>query len=759
MASSDPHRRKGRLEIELPTLHNAFVHQREEAPGQALAYMSKLKIIAVGLTFSGIGSLTEGQQRVPPRPGTQPGTITLNAEVQEQLERGHVRATGYVDIVSGNVRLSADQVDFWSEEMRAVAEGNVVFQQGDQKIVGDRVEANLADGTGTFYNAYGSAGTDLFFHGEIVEKVDDDTYVIERGAFTACSQPTPRWRFTSGKATVRRDHHVSLHNAFLKVKAVPVMYVPYLYYPIDERGRSTGFLLPEIGNSSFKGFLVSQSFFWAINRSMDATFTADYFAEGGLGGRANYRYVLSNESRGDFDSYFFRDKETKGQEWQLRTGVNQELVGGFSTIAQVDYFSSFSFQQQFEESYERATQRSKRATVNVARSWSTYTLRFLYDRNETLFSDRISFRELRPRIAFDSRQSRIGSTPFLFGFRTQASQFSRDLRADRFEYQRLDVLPTISYPFTAWPFLTARTSFTSRFTHYSHRLVGGNPVEESLDRHYNEISIDMRGPSFYRIFDTPDNGYASRWKHVIEPQLVWSYRTLVDDFDAIPKFDSEDYVPGTNQFSLAIVNRFLAKRTIGDNEQAVPYEFLTWTLAQRYFLQVNASLYDRQFSTPYFTEDGEPSEYSPITSKLAFRPIGRVSAIWNLEYDVNFRRIRSMSLVGSYAGRTWGSVSGSLSQSVQLTSGRERKNVRGMTTLNVSRQVSLQFESAYDVADRELNLFRAGIQYNIQCCGFQAEYTRYQFGSFRDEGLFRVGITLANLGSFGTSLHAPGVLQ
>jgi len=241
--------------------------------------------------------------------------------------------------------------------------------------------------------------------------------------------------------------------------------------------------------------------------------------------------------------------------------------------------------------------------------------------------------------------------------------------------------------------------------------------------------------------------------------MTSGYRTRVDDFDAIPKFDSEDYIPGTNQVALAIVNRFLAKRQTGQNQQAVPYEFLTWTLAQRYFFQVNASLYDRQFSTPYFTEDGQPSEYSPITSKLVFRPIARIQAIWNLEYDVNFHRIRAMSVVGSYAGRSWGSVSGSLGQSVNLTNGLERKNIRGMTTLNLSRSVSLHFESAYDVVEREVNLFRAGIQYNIQCCGFQAEYSRYQFGSFRDEGLFRFGITLANIGTFGTSLRGPGIVQ
>ena len=720
--------------------------------------MLKVKVIVI---FLGAVAFVHGQEAAsPPQVPPPPGTVTLNAESQEQLEKGHVRAIGYVDIASGDIRLSADQVDFWNEEMRVVAEGNVVFQQGDQKIVGDRMEVHLDNGTGKFYNAYGSAGSDLFFRGELVEKVGEDTYVVHRGAFTSCAQPTPRWNFTSGKATIRRDHHVALHNAFLRVKSIPVFYVPFLYYPINEEDRSTGFLLPQIGNSSYKGFLVSQGFFWAINRSMDATVTGDYFERNGLGLGMDYRYVLSGASRGEVESYFLRDKEANQEDWQIKTAVGQEIPGGFSAVARVDYFSSFDFQQQFQESFQAVTQRSKRATVTVSRSWSAYTFRFLYDRNETSFPTSVSFREILPRVSFDSRSTRIGPTPILFSFRTQASQFSRDLRQDRFEYQRFDALPTISYPFTSWPFLTVRTSFTTRFTRYTQRLdATGTPVEDPLDRQYNEVEVDLRGPTFSRIFNTPDNGYAERYKHVIEPQLVWSYRSLVEDFDSIPKFDSEDYVPGTNQFSLSIVNRFLAKRQIGQNAQAVPYEFLTWTVAQRYFLQVDASLYDRQFSTPFFTEDGEPSNYSPVTSKFYFRPHARLSAIWNLEYDVNFRRMRSTSVVASFAGRTWGSVSGSLAQSVQLTTGAERRNLRGATNLNLSRSVRLHLESAYDVEQDEVNLLRVGVNYDIQCCGFLAEFTRYSFGTVRYENLFRVGITLANIGSFGTSLGDLGTVQ
>jgi hypothetical protein len=117
-----------------------------------------------------------------------------------------------------------------------------------------------------------------------------------------------------------------------------------------------------------------------------------------------------------------------------------------------------------------------------------------------------------------------------------------------------------------------------------------------------------------------------------------------------------------------------------------------------------------------------------------------------------------MSLVGNYGGG-WGNVAGSLAQSVQLTSGLERRNLRGVTNLNVTRTIRVRFESAYDVERDELNLVRASVNYNIQCCGFMAEWGRYRFGRVRDENLFRVGITLANIGSFGTQLGGQGRVQ
>ena len=694
----------------------------------------------------------------PPLVFSQGDEVTLLAESQEQMEDGRILAEGYVDLRSGDVHLTADRVEFWNDETqsRVVAEGNVVYKQGDQKIIATRLDADLRTKTGRFHNAHGVAGSDLYFYGDIIEKESEDTYVIERGAFTSCAQPTPRWQFTASKARIKRDHHVRLHNTFLKVKSLPVFYAPFLYYPIDEQGRSTGLLLPQIGNSSFKGFIYSQGFFWAINRSMDLTLSYERFSQIGNGGSVAYRYIASDASRGQVDTFFLNDKTNQSRDYTINAFANQELPGGFRAVARVDFFSTFAFQQRFQENYNRATQRSKRASGTISKSWGNYNLRILFDRNDTSFGNRVAVREILPRVTLNSRPTAIGGLPILFSFDTEATSMSRTGGNQAFAYERFDVLPTISYPFTGLSWLTFRTSATGRYTYYtsSRASGGGAMIEEGIDRRYFETRFDMRGPTFAKIMNSP-GGYASRYKHVIEPQAVWSYRTRVDEFEKIPKFDGHDYIPGTNQVSFSIVNRLLAKRLVNDKEEQTPTEMLTWVLSQRYFFDVNASLYDPQFSTPYYSEDGDPSSYSPITSRIRFRPSRNISASWNLDYDINFKALRSSSTAGTFGGN-WGSVRGIWTRRNFPNRDIKRSNFRVSSVVNVTSGLQASAAASYNWTTREMQHLRAGVVYNVQCCGFLLDYNRFNFGVFRQETTFRFGITLANVGSFGTSLGGGG---
>ena len=42
------------------------------------------------------------------------------------------------------------------------------------------------------------------------------------------------------------------------------------------------------------------------------------------------------------------------------------------------------------------------------------------------------------------------------------------------------------------------------------------------------------------------------------------------------------------------------------------------------------------------------------------------------------------------------------------------------------------------------------ITYNTDCCGFSLEYRRLAIGRTRNDNQFRIGISIANVGSFGT---------
>jgi hypothetical protein len=201
----------------------------------------------------------------------------------------------------------------------AIATGNVVFAQGDDRISAEHAEFDTETRLGTFYNASGfskikppvsaasRAGaiapppvvgqdTVVMFFGEKIEKIGPKKYRITNGGFSTCVQPTPRWDLHAGTVILNVDHYTVLKNAVLRVKGVPMFYTPILYYPTKRDGRATGFLMPTYGSSSLRGQSFHNGFFWAINRSQDATILHDWFSKTGQGLGSEYRY---NAGSGD----------------------------------------------------------------------------------------------------------------------------------------------------------------------------------------------------------------------------------------------------------------------------------------------------------------------------------------------------------------------------------------------------------------------------------------------------------------------------
>ena len=95
------------------------------------------------------------------------------------------------------------------------------------------------------------------------------------------------------------DHYTLLRNAVFRVKGVPMLYTPILYYPTKRNERATGILLPTYGVSTLRGQSIHNAFFWAIDRSQDATIMYDWYSNAGQGLGSEYRYNFGGGSDGN----------------------------------------------------------------------------------------------------------------------------------------------------------------------------------------------------------------------------------------------------------------------------------------------------------------------------------------------------------------------------------------------------------------------------------------------------------------------------
>ena len=114
----------------------------------------------------------------------------------------------------------------------------------------------------------------------------------------------------------------------------------------------------------------------------------------------------------------------------------------------------------------------------------------------------------------------------------------------------------------------------------------GRQVEEPVSRQYFDMRTSFTGPILTKVWNTPENGYAERFKHVVEPEFVVQRTTKFDDYDQIVKIEGGDYTyGGTTRLTYGVTNRFLARRRAGADgaPAARAREFINVQLQQSYY--------------------------------------------------------------------------------------------------------------------------------------------------------------------------------
>ena len=151
----------------------------------------------------------------------------------------------------------------------------------------------------------------------MVDKLGPDRYRVNYGYITSCPLPNPKWKWDSKIANVEMGNEAKMRHATLKIHGIPVFYFPYVEHPVDNFGRKSGFLIPEIAQSTTRGFIFGDAFYWVISRNADATIGAALYSARGWAQFGDFRaigytYALQSEYYGVID-----------QEGAPNTGQNQ----------------------------------------------------------------------------------------------------------------------------------------------------------------------------------------------------------------------------------------------------------------------------------------------------------------------------------------------------------------------------------------------------------------------------------------------------
>ncbi len=715
----------------------------------------------------------------------------------EQVSPNHLRLTGQVEIEGDGVKFFADTVDLYTDQNRLVASGNVVFANASGRISAEKVDFNTQTNTGTFDQASGemSVGTatssniaafggqdpDVYFYGEKLEKLGERKYRITRGGFTTCVQPTPRWEVTSGNVVLNLEEYAVARNTLLRVKGVPVFYLPLLYYPIKKSDRATGFLLPTYGTSTVRGQAISNAFFWAIDRSQDATFMHDWFTKSGQGVGGEYRYVEAPGSSGSFKLYRFDQHEAtytqSGVTTSLPARKSFELTGvatqtlGPSTRGRVrlSYFSDLVTQQIYHQNLYQATNRSRVLEAGLNNTLGPFSTSLLYQRNETFSDEHNSvLYGGTPRVTTSLAPQRLFDLPLYASVTSEYAYLPYRYLTDGVatldnSLGRLDIVPTLRAPLSRLSFLTINNSASFRSTSYSRSLdEKGVLGPEGLTRQYMELRSDIIGPVFTRIWDVPEAGFAEKLKHVIEPAFSVDYTTSIDDYQRTPVLsDISDFVVGgASRVTYGLNNRLFYRGRTVEGVRGQTREFVTVGIQQTYYSNPESSQYDTAYASAY---RGKPlSDVSPLAMTVRVSPTTGFDSSTRAEYDVSGRGgLEILTTSGNLSGRS-GSVGLSYSRR-NLTTGTKPDNyLSGSTSARLrDGRVTANYSLSWDIARAYIVSQSVHLSYFAQCCGFQVEFQRYNYPKSSgfpvpSDRRFNMSFVLAGLGTFSNFFGAFG---
>jgi LPS-assembly protein len=757
-----------------------------------------------------------------------PGGVPVEIHADKQREKDNVYTlTGNVLIYYKSYTVQADTVTYNRDTGYVIAEGHLIVDGSpdNEHITATHGEMNLDQDTAHFYDVVGTLGVSTVgphkrmvftspnpfaITGREVIKLGTGRYQVIEGTMTSCRLPKPDWRLLSKQINLANGT-ASARNTWFELLSVPLLYLPYVTHPVGEETRSPGILLPIIGNSTTKGFILGEEIYFPLSRNSDLTVGSEYFSKRGFSPMAMFRYRGFGEDFFNvrYHALFDRLPGTENQ------GGTDLIVDGrhdwgphTRAVVEAEYLSSYAYRQAFEESYAIAINSEVKSQFFGAHALNGLAESLSLDRYQS-FQNSTTNAEIRilhlPALLLEGEDQYLGETPLMWGGIASVAALSRSEPANALntatfkarEVPRVDIYPHLSLPFSldGWTFrpeMAVRDTFYGKSQNPSPLGVVPSERDASLNRKDFEAGIDIRPPAVERDFTAPwlIHLLGGDLRHSIEPDFQYHYVSGIDNFDSVLRFDDVDIASDTSEIDYSLTQRLFLRHlhphpckgdeALGPDDLCGggTVDWLSWQVAQKYFFNSDfggaVTPGSRNVLTTTLDLTGVafltgPRTFSPVISRLDMRTSSATNLEWDLDYDPRLGRITASNVYAEYKKGDYAFMLGDFhlnapeapatSQTLQTAVTNPISNynqLRFSASYGASTKAGLSAGTSigYDFVQNMLQYGAVQAAYNWDCCGLSFEMRRYSLGTVRDDTQYLYSFTLAGVGSAGSLRRA-----
>ncbi len=586
-----------------------------------------------GLAWSYCGprSKNDFAIRGPKDPSEEGQLVHISADAVELWRKQNLAVLeGRVEVDRGAEHVEADWAQYDRGNNLLDARGNIFFEQPGLRIAGAAAHFDLDQREGelqqaeyrlTNANARGSAES------AFVEGRDHSRF--RNISYTTCRPGDDAWVIDAEELTIDQQAGTgTARHAKLRLKGVPVAYLPYASFPIDGR-RKSGFLVPSVGTSDTTGVDVSIPYYFNIAPNLDAILEPRYMSDRGLMLGGELRYLTrrhSGELRAEIlpndQKAGAGDPKTRGAFSFRNQGV---LAPRLSSDILFNYVSDDVYLEDFGNSLNVTSRRQLERHGDLRYSWGDWNflgrLQYFQTVDPNLARVDYPYSRMPQLVATWQKPNQRWGLSYLLD--SEYVYFNHPDK-DKVRGQRLALRPAVSLPLRrSYGYVTPKASVLLR----NYDLVDPAPDQTSnRSLAIPTFSLDG-GLTFERRIDW--FGRASR--QTLEPRLFYLY-TPYKNQDDLPVFDTTDI-----DFSFASLfreNRFTGRDRAGDANQitlaltsrtldnAQGEELLRASIGEIFYFR------DRRVQLP------DQPEATNSRSTIAAETVARLSRNWSTAFSL-----------------------------------------------------------------------------------------------------------------------------